>query len=169
MDSLVWRRARAVARLKVPTGPRSLCLRLRLLSVPLRPIRRQVIVKAPEPHCLLISTHELGRGRTILLHLAMHIPISYCPRKSPEQCVKGKDLPSQGLELKAWHLCLVKHIQFVHTSVAPSHRLCLLVLTDPMFYSNELQGRLCQCWPSGGHCTKLASDLDFWRGVFNCL
>lgn len=74
---------------------------------------------------LLIPPDEPGRGRTILLH----IPISYCPRKSPEQGGKGKDLPSQGLEVKAWPSCLVTRIQFVHTSVSPSHCLCLLVLS----------------------------------------
>ena len=79
-----------MARFKVPTGPRSLCPWLWLLSLPLRPMRRQLIVKAPGPHCLLAPNHEAGRGRTILLHLAMHIPISYCPTKSPEQGVKER-------------------------------------------------------------------------------
>ena len=83
----------------------------------------------PGPHYLLAPTHEPRRSRTILLHLAMHIPISYCPRKSTEQCMKGKDLLSQGPRVKAWPLCLVKHIQFVYTSVSPSHCLRLLVLT----------------------------------------
>lgn len=117
LDSLVWRGASTLERLKVPTGLRSVCQWLGLLSPTARPMRRQLLVKAPGSHCLLTS-HEPGRSRTLLLHWAMDIPISYCPGRALSSCVKGKDLPSQEPGVKA---CFSIHQCHLH--------ICLPVLT----------------------------------------
>ena len=139
-----------------------------------RPTRRHLILTALGPHDLLVSTQEPARCRTIVLHLALHVPTKHCTRKSPRPCVWDRiSLPrgwGQGLALgldKTHPGLLSIGATFALPLPTCHHCLPFSALTSPQrcFVSNVPQWDPLMLQET----LELASDFDSLRGFINFL